>query len=351
VTDASARIYWLGEDQFAKGNYLAAVQLWRHALLQLPKTAAADPVRHALVLRMAYGQLAAAETSGVAGPAADGVQMLERYLTRHEALFGETDLAKQERGQVYEILYELEERAEVEETPTEVASSEPEATESEPEPEATESEPETAPTTGDGDAEFVRQVDVDLSNEDPQTVRERLESDFSDATAGLVFGAYGIAPLHGPRPLLRVRSAAWADGEPRQMRARNVARAMAEQVREPLLSCYLDAIARQGSVPAFVSVRLEDKEDYVSVALTDGSLLDGYGDVCLAERLSKLDAPQGTDLEVELVFFVQGARYAQEWDGHGLGHEIELLAGAMIGNGPPKRRGGRSLPPIDAFAK
>lgn len=66
VSEASRRSYWLTEGQFAQGDYLGAVQLWRHALLQLPKTASADPIRHALVLQMAYGWLAAAEASGEA---------------------------------------------------------------------------------------------------------------------------------------------------------------------------------------------------------------------------------------------------------------------------------------------
>lgn len=352
VSDASRRIYWLAEEQFTKGDYLGAVQLWRHALLQLPKTASADSVRHALVLRIAYGWLAAAETTGEVAPAIDGATMLERYIERHEALFGDSEHAQAERGQVYEILFELEERlpssedasdTETEEAPSptgEIATV-PEPTHEPPPPEA----------GHDGDAEFVRQVEVRRRKADPQVVRDRLESDFSSADAGLTFGSYGLALMQGPRPLLRVRTARWSGERGERPRARSVARALADQAREELLSCYLHAVGRNGNEPAVVGVRLEDKGDHLSVVITGGSLLDAWGDVCVAESLAKLDVPQALALDTEFLFFVQGAQYAAEWNGSGIHAELGLLAAAMLGDGPPTRLGGRSMPPINAFAR
>lgn len=350
VSDASRRIYWLAEGQFSKGDYLGAVQLWRHALLQLPKTASADSVRHALVLRMAYGWLAAAETSGEVAPAIDGATMLERYIERHEALFGDSKHAQAERGQVYEILFELEERlpssddasdTQTEEVPSPAAEI---ATVAEP----TDDEP--PPKAGrDGDAEFVREVDVRRRKTDPQVARDRLESDFSSADAGLTFGSYGLALMQGPRPLLRVRSAQWTGERGERPRARSAARAIADQAREELISCYLHAVGRNGDEPAVVGLRLEDKGDHLSVVITGGSLLDAWGDVCVAESLAKLEVPQALALDTEFLFFVQGAQYAAEWTGAGIHRELGLLAAELLGDGPPARLGGRTLTPINAF--
>lgn len=353
VSDASRRMYWLAEDQFAQGNYLGAIQLWRHALLQLPKTASADPVRHALVLRMAYGWLAAAETSGEVAPAVDGVTMLERYLERHEALFGDDGQARAERGQVYELLFELEERVpsqEEEESDTAAGEEAAPVVEVATAPESTD-DPASPDVGRDEDVEFVRHVDVRRRKADPQVVRDRLESDFSDADAGLTFGSYGLALMQGPRPLLRVRAAHWDGERGERPRARGVARALAEQAREELLSCYLHAIGRNGNEPAMVGLRLEDKGDHLSVVITSGSLLDGWGDVCVAESLAKLDVPEALALDTEFLFFVQGAQYAAEWSGAGIHAELGLLAAAMLGDGPPARTGGRTLPPINAFDK
>lgn len=357
VTDASRRIYWLAEEQFSKGDYFGAVQLWRHALLQLPKTASADPVRHALVLRMAYGWLAAAEATGEAAPAIDGVTMLERYIERHEALFGDDKHAQQERGQVYEILFELEQRlpssddasdpAQEDETEEEKLSGNTEIAKAS---EGSDDEPPPV-AGGDGDAEFVREVDVRRRKTDPQLARDRLESDFSNADAGLMFGSYGLALMQGPRPLLRVRTAQWTGERGERPRARSAARAIADQAREELLSCYLHAVGRNGNEPAAVGLRLEDKGDHLSVVITSGSLLDAWGDVCVAESLAKLEVPQALALDTEFLFFVQGGQYVAEWTGAGIHRELGLLAAAMLGDGPPVRLGGRTLTPIDAFEK
>lgn len=350
VTDASRRIYWLAEEQFDRGRYALAVDLWRHALLQLPKTEEADAVRHALILRMGYGRLAQAVTTKTSAPAHDGIRMLERYLEWHEALFGDTERAREQRGEVYELLFELEEPFEnsvAEDAESiDVVASVP-SPESEPGPEAS----VTYEETGDGDAEFVRYVDVRRRTADPRVVREHLESDFSNADVGLVFGAYGLAPLNGPRPLLRVRTARWVDGSTRTTTARSTVRALADQVREPLLTCYLEAVAREGNIPTSVSLRLEESSNQLRATIEGGGLLDAWGDVCLADVLATAEVPTGVAVDTELVFFVQGERFMKEWDGASVRDELDLAAEAMLQRGPPERIGGRrSLPPIDEFA-
>ena len=90
-TPSAARIYTIGEEQFAAGHYHEAVELWRHAVLALPTTADFDDLRHQLILRLAYGQLMAWSASGNPGYLEDAQQMLERYAQRHGAIFGEID--------------------------------------------------------------------------------------------------------------------------------------------------------------------------------------------------------------------------------------------------------------------
>ncbi len=117
------------------------------------------------------------------------------------------------------------------------------------------------------------------------------------------------------------------------------------------MSCYLHAVGRNGKEPAVIRLRLENRGEHLSVVITDGSLLDAWGDVCVAESLANLKVPNALALDTELLFFVQGAQYAAEWNGLGIHETLGLLAAAMIGDGPPVRLGGRTLTPIEAFKK
>ena len=106
------RIYMVAEERYAAGDFEAAVDLMRHALLQLPPAPEHDHLRHELILRMGHTQLRASAASGQAAPLVDAQQMLTRYLERHEALFGENAVARAERGEVYELLFLVEQQLE-----------------------------------------------------------------------------------------------------------------------------------------------------------------------------------------------------------------------------------------------
>ena len=107
-TPDASRIYTVGEAHYARGEYSQAVELWRQAIVKLPPTADADELRHALILRRAYGQLMAWRYQGDEAHLHDAQQMLERYLVRHEELLGNTEDALAQRGEVYELLFEVE---------------------------------------------------------------------------------------------------------------------------------------------------------------------------------------------------------------------------------------------------
>ena len=93
------RIYMVAEERYAAGDFEAAVDLMRHALLQLPPSPEHDHLRHELILRMGHTQLRSSAASGQAAPLVDAQQMLTRYLERHEELFGENAVARAERGE------------------------------------------------------------------------------------------------------------------------------------------------------------------------------------------------------------------------------------------------------------
>lgn len=98
MTPTASRIYGMGEQSFKNGRYDEAILLWRHALLQLPEPAAADDLRHKLILRIGYGQLVAHAASGDRTHPANAQQMLLRYAVKHEQLFGDRPGAERQRG-------------------------------------------------------------------------------------------------------------------------------------------------------------------------------------------------------------------------------------------------------------
>jgi hypothetical protein len=110
--DEARRLYSIGESELKQGHAVQAVSLWRRAIVLLPTTSDYDTLRHKLVLRLGYGMLLASEQSGEPRFAIDGARLLDRYLVQHEQLFGDGPEAERERGEVYELLYELDSRSE-----------------------------------------------------------------------------------------------------------------------------------------------------------------------------------------------------------------------------------------------
>ncbi len=238
----------------------------------------------------------------------DAQRMLLRYAAKHQALFGDTETTRTERGQVYEILYEVEER--LESVPEDVQSNgtlPAEATS------VVQLAPPTAPATHAGEmlADNVREVEV-RPPMDPR-VRERLRSPYSNPFVPMVY----LPPrlLHGPRSLVRLSGrirAAAGTTDPKLGRQRG--RELVRTARVNLRACYGDAFSRIPVMVARSTVDLAiDADGTVShVRVVDGSLLDAFGDVCMIERLegTQLSLAQA-DVNVRgpLLFFHQNAAY------------------------------------------
>jgi hypothetical protein len=350
----AARIYTLAEQQVAAGKHAEAVQLIRHALLQLPERPGADALRHKLVLRLAYVQLLAYEQTRDAAFVEDAQRMLERYLVKHEALFGDDGAARTERGDVYEILYVVETQRE--------AALQPEA---EPAPRSThdehDDESEAPVDIHAGEVvedQMHRRVVVKkrskLAQPDDPRVRERLESTFSDAEVGLVLTTPGIELVHGPRPLVRARrapSAVGADSPEHDALARRLGRELLVEARPELRRCYEAAFARrtiavtEGTVEASI---LPDGT-VAKARIVEGGLVDALGDVCLIERIEAArvaaDTTRSTTrVRLPLLFFYEGPVYINEGTG-------EMFRAPLAGAASPAPRQTRGLPPIDSFAR
>lgn len=314
MTGSAARIYWVGEERFAQGDHAQAVALWRHALLQLPESADADTLRHDLILRIAYGQLVAHHHTGDRAQLEAAATTLNRYVRRHEALFGETEAAQRERGEIYELLYTVESQLEDLDTPPvsttgtrpdpavpvapvaittlepatdpnprgapgtgalvqsaapAVADPDPGAPEMEAEPSSDRAparvtrftQRETPVDTHAGEVldprHNERRITVDtrgLATLDDPRVRAGLRSRFFDPRAGLVLSTPGTSMLHGPRPLVRAYALPKALEDRADARDRRLARRVGFDVirtaRQGLRDCYGDAFAR---IPALVS--------------------------------------------------------------------------------------------------
>lgn len=374
----------MGETAYQDGRFEAAVALWKHALLQLPQTEAADQVRHQLLMRIAHGQLAVFEQRGSSRHLRDGYAMLQRYLERHEQLFGSTRTAKAQRGDIYELMYEFERRmpeSSEEVTPTvesdaavaHVAAAEVDRDTAndvdrsgEESPDDPPPQPSVPSTSGSTDAHAggeVRTVHVSTrpNVDDPRT-REVLRSEVSDPHAGPVLTYAGITEVHGPRPHLRLRAridvsdAGGTDDAAGRRDARRRGRELVEASRPALLDCYMDALGRRYEDHTTLSVRVDLNEDgsVSRVSIAGDGLIDGLGDVCLIETLTRTSVSPGehTTIELPLSFFIEGTVYIREWNGQFLKSPAELVHDPSDG-GPssvltaPRRK----MPPIDEFAR
>lgn len=334
-----ARIYTVGEERYAAGRYDEAVQLWRHAILELPPTEGTDELRHQLVLRLAYGQLMAWSQTGNAGYLHDAKQMLERYLERHEQLFGTEAHALAERGEVYELLYHVEQQLDpvaFDDGDGSLPAEDP----SEPADPVAGDADASAPTTVAASEDEAHQSDGDLADEvavdnameqaryredgdrrlivvrrDRETAsRETLRSVFTNPEAGLVLTAPGFALVHGPRPLLRAGTARPAEPKATlasRAHARRLGASLVEQVRPALADCYDAAFARDpvAATRSTVELAVDEHGRVHDAAIVEGGLVDMLGDLCMVRQLERTqlaDSAGPVRIRVPLTFFYQG---------------------------------------------
>ena len=394
--DAAQRIYMVAEERYAAGDYANAVALMRHALLQLPSTADYDDLRHELVLRMAHTQLRDHAATGHPAPLHDAKQMLERYVVRHEQLFGESDRAREERGEAYELLALVDQRLDpvtvdygdaapatpvAVEVPASAATPEAPVAGSEvtaalevPEPPAqlavaTPVAPSRTIEVDDGPAvtRTAQRVD-DEGNEvrdlvvsgkrrrpsvDDPAVRAKLASPFTTGWLGGVMTAYGVTKMRDARPLVRGQSRLAGSGDLSQhLLARRAGQSLLRSARQGLRDCYAAAYARQpvDALESAVEASVHPDGSISHVRIVDGGLVDGYGDACLIEALQATAvAPLGEEsvepvrVQVALVFFYEGALYINEGTGEQT-HE----GGVMLSAPAPRLPG---LPAINRMVR
>ena len=188
------QIYALGEARYSDGHLGEAVELWKHSLVALPPNEHNDALRHKLVLRIAHGQLMKWSVSNETEPLREAQAMLYRYLDKHQALFGDDERANKERGDVYEILYEVEARLpggdEFESAHAEETSGEtPELEDTELESEQTEvATAEAYVPSSKGEVRKIRVKTNRPSVDDPE-MRAKLRSEFANAENGYVLAA------------------------------------------------------------------------------------------------------------------------------------------------------------------
>lgn len=317
---SSSRIYTIAEKQAEHGKYADAVMLLRHAILQLPETQANDELRHDLILRMAYLELLAYESSGDRRFVEDAERMLNAYAARHLALFGESEKANAARGQVYELLYEVEQLLE----PAEPDSEDDAETPSSPTKVAshTVEEPVDIHAGEEVDAVMQRQVQVRkqrLADPDDARVRQRLQSSFSDSNAAFALTSGGTAEAHGPRPLVRAsRFPSHVDAEAsanERRLARKLGFALIRASRPHLRDCYASAFARNPKdvTHSTIEASIDADGNVIKPKIVSGGVVDGLGDVCVIEKLAAAevdaeDARPGVRVQMELVFFYEGAK-------------------------------------------
>lgn len=390
------RIYAVAEERYEAGAYADAVELMRHALLQLPATPEHDVLRHQLVLRMAHTQLRDHAATGEAAPLHDAQQMLTRYLERHEELFGEDARARAQRGEVYELLFlvergleppadeasEASEQALAEAAPARadasvpaeptglaawaatvwdgLAGTEAPAVATAAPPSTTSDEPSApaphAMRTVDAEGNERRDVVVPkqrrlASLDDPRVV-EQLRSRFSIPWGDLVLTKPGIELVHGPRALVRGTSRLAGHGDRQRHRlARRAGQSLVRGTREPLRGCYEAAFARQ-PIPetgSKVEASIHPDGSVSHVRIVDGGLVDGYGDACVIEVLDTAsieplaEVAEPVRVQVALTFFYESAVYIVEGTGE------QFHQGGQILRPNPKPADG--LPPIESFVK
>lgn len=345
------RLYAVGEQHFAAGRAAEAVDLWRHAILQLPETSKYDGLRHKLVLRRAYGQLVAHAQTGDRAFLDDGQTMLLRYLERHEAIFGADKRAQTERGEVYEILYEFETRLEQPDAATPPAGSKVAAAStkwaaplderdeaigdvranvmqqyrrspgvagsSQPYSAARDSHRLSRPVR---DHE-VRVVHVDTrgrpSVDDPET-RAALRSWATDPQPWLTQPT--LVEFLPPRPYVRVGGLAQrVDGDRTRLGGQSIAHQVVRGVRPQLRACYDEAFARRPDEVASATVEFDVQPDgrVVRPRIVGGGVVDPIGDACVLDQLAAARIDPNPDraaqrVRVPLTFFYDGAVYKDE---------------------------------------
>jgi hypothetical protein len=333
-------MYLVGEEMFARADYAGAERMLAHAIVQLPPTSHNDHLRHALVMRLAHIEMVYADRSGDPGPVRRANEMLESYLAKHRALFGEQSTP--ERDEIYEQLGQV---ALVQE---QVVQRRRRAQAPEPEPaavaRATEAEgPTESVDAHEGDAleadeGWSRKLRVRRNRYGDHTdaeIRERLRSQFYDAEVGLWLTRGHLVKYSEARALVRLQppvetqTASDEAFAPRRRQAWAWARRIVAAVRPALEQCYSEAFSRVPINVQQVEVTFELGADggVHAPRIAGGGLGDGRGDACVVASLREASLDRDNEppettvaMRVPLLFMFEAERYVDEWTGEAASH-------------------------------
>jgi hypothetical protein len=260
---------------------------------------------------------------------------------QHEQLFGYAPEAERERGEVYELLYELDNKSAEKPAPP--------------------PEPETPARVDPGAPEGMdRKVVVPskrklgrTSVDDPQTV-EKLKSDFTNPFAGLVLTAPGMEVVHTARGLVRVTGVTQAIGtrvDGSEKRAlHELARMAVKSVRPELQRCFEAAFARTPTafVQTYADLVIESDGSVSQAEIVGAAIIDEPGTRCVTKRLADAQVDDGpaqpVKLRVPLLFFWQDARYIDEATNGATGRSAIDFFGVRR---TPNHGSEGNLPPIE----
>lgn len=327
---AVRRLYQLGEANFARGDHEGAVALWRQTFLLLPRTAEGDRLRHALVQRLGFGLLSAYATDLDPGHLEWGQRVMERYLAKHEELFGDDTAARKAREPIYELLGDIELRLDEELNPGVGLSDVVVAVHDEVENAFDEIQRDDDWHTGEvlDDDGMTREVvvkDSPFATGEEERVKAYLHDDRYMGPS--MFDDDG-EPLNLTRPLVRrgiIMAGRGAAAKDRRASHKYVAQLVKEN-RPALEQCYEELLTRAPVLAAKVklTVSLDENGELAGLRVAEGHLGDAHGDACVYWAIARADGqakpPQLTsavDLELPITFFVQPERHISDtrWKG------------------------------------
>ena len=310
------QIYALGEARYNEGYFGEAVELWKHSLLGLEPNAHNDGLRHALVLRIAHGELMKWSVSHETEPLRDAQAMLYRYADKHQALFGDGDDAQDERADVYEILYEVETRLpggeEFEAAQADASEIVEDETESEAEADSEVATADAYVPSSTGEVRKIR-VKTDRPSVDDPEMRAKLASEFANAENGYVLAAPELAVLHDTRVLVRGGPARVVESTGGSRRkARRAGRSVVDAARPDLEKCFTSALTRfpEPHAAGVVQLSIGEHGEVSDARFVDGGLIDFLGDVCVMTELESVTvsdarAHAAMTITVPLTFLVE----------------------------------------------
>lgn len=306
----TAQTYYLaGEAAYEDADYGQAAALWKRAVIELPRRPAYDGLRHKLLVRVGHGQLMAYASTGDQAYLDEGIAMLEAYAERHTQLLGDTAEAQDERGQVFELIGEMEvAREDRRASQTELPEMQAETPEEDSfvDPHADEI------LTEDGLEREVRVRGYERPDVNDPVTRAKLASPFAnDLQPGVLTRSGSFS--YEPRALVRLTRLPLPRAGNDAAAASRVGRSVVSVGRRVMQDCYAEHLS-EGTTETAVRVQISVADDgAVTLAnLASGSLGSEDADACLVDGLETVQLAEydagAVDASLDLMFFLDVPR-------------------------------------------